>query len=91
MKQTLIFTKSYNNRAAKFLKKNPQLTETYRKTLTLLPLNPKHSSLRLHPLQGKLKGLYSVSINRQYRITLELIIQDKQILLVSIGDHAAVY
>ncbi len=46
---------------------------------------------RLHPLHGKLEGLHSVSINLSYRITLELLIKDEQIIPVTVGDHDAVY
>jgi plasmid maintenance system killer protein len=59
--------------------------------LQVLEANPAHPSLRLHPLRGKLDGLYSVSINLSYRITLELLIQDGQIIPVNVGDHDAVY
>ena len=39
----------------------------------------------------KLDGLQSVAINLSYRITLELLIQDGQIIPVNVGDHDAVY
>ncbi len=91
MAYELIFTDQYNRRAARFLKRHPQLREQYRKTLLLLQANPHHPSLRLHALGGKLAGLHSVSINLSYRITLELIIRDKQIVPVNVGDHDAVY
>jgi mRNA-degrading endonuclease YafQ of YafQ-DinJ toxin-antitoxin module len=87
----LIFTEQYNRRAARFLKRHPGLREQYRKTLLLLQANPHHPSLRLHALGGKLDGLHSVSINLSYRITLELIIRDQQIVPVNVGDHDAVY
>ncbi len=87
----LIFTDQYNRRAARFLKRNPQLREPYRKTLLLLQANPHHPSLRLHALSGKLAGLHSVSISLSYRITLELVIRRKQIVPVNVGDHDAVY
>jgi mRNA-degrading endonuclease YafQ of YafQ-DinJ toxin-antitoxin module len=60
----LIFTDSYNRRAARFLKRHPELQPSYRKLLLLLEANPFHPSLRLHTRQGKLKGLDSVSSNR---------------------------
>ena len=60
-------------------------------TLLLLQANPHHPSLRLHALSGKLEGLHSVSINLSYRITLELIIREKQIVPINVGDHEAVY
>jgi mRNA-degrading endonuclease YafQ of YafQ-DinJ toxin-antitoxin module len=87
----LIFTEQYNRRAAKLLKRHPELRPQYLKTLQLLELNPAHPSLRLHPLQGQLAGLHSVSINLSYRLTLELLIQDGQIIPVNVGDHDAVY
>ncbi|HET6546648.1 MAG TPA: hypothetical protein VFG55_07885, partial [Rhodanobacteraceae bacterium] len=88
---TLVFTGQYNRRAARFLKRHPELREQYRKTLLLLQANPHHPSLRLHALGGKLAGLHSVSINLSWRITLELIISDKQIVPVNVGDHDAAY
>ncbi len=60
----LIFTDSDNRRPARFLKRSPQLQPCYiRLLLLLLEANPFHPSLRLHLLQGKLKGLHSVLIN----------------------------
>jgi mRNA-degrading endonuclease YafQ of YafQ-DinJ toxin-antitoxin module len=87
----LVFTDQYNRRAARFLKRHPQVREQYRKTLLLLQANPHHPSLRLHALAGKLSGLHSVSINLSYRITLELVIRDQQIVPINVGDHDAVY
>lgn len=91
MAYRLIYTKSYNKRAKKFIRKHPDLLGQYEKTLKLLELNPYHPSLRLHELKGKLKGLHSVSINISYRITLELIFTDKDIILVDVGSHEQVY
>lgn len=88
---TLLFTEQYNRRAARFLKHHPDLRQQYLKTLQILEANPAHPSLRLHSLRGKLEGLHSVSINLSYRITLELLIQDGQIIPVNVGDHHAVY
>jgi len=88
---TLIFTEQYNKRAARFLKRHPDLEKQYLKTLQLLEMHPQHPSLRLHPLGGRLLGLYSVSINLSYRITLELLIHEKEIIPINVGDHEAVY
>ncbi len=91
MNYKLIYTRSYNKRAVKFLKKHPELIRQYEKTLKLLELDPFHPSLRLHSLKGKLKELSSVSINVSYRITLEFIMVEKEIILVNVGHHDAVY
>jgi mRNA-degrading endonuclease YafQ of YafQ-DinJ toxin-antitoxin module len=87
----LVFTAQYDKRAAWFLKRHPELEKQYLKTLQLLELNPHHPSLRLHALSGRLHGLHSVSINLSYRITLELLIQDEEIIPVNVGDHDVVY
>jgi mRNA-degrading endonuclease YafQ of YafQ-DinJ toxin-antitoxin module len=91
MTYRLIYTDSYVRRAKKFLKRHPQMLGQYEKVLQLLELNPYHPSLRLHSLRGSLSGLSSVSINMSYRIVLELVIQDRDILLIDIGSHDRVY
>jgi len=86
-----IFTEQYNRRAAKFLKRHPDVEKQYAKTLELLELNPHHPSLRLHGLSGRLDGLQSISINLKYRVTIEMIITESEIVLINVGDHDAVY
>ena len=83
----LLFTEQYKRRAARFLKQHPELRGPYLKTLQLLEANPSHPSLRLHALRGKFDGLHSVSINLSYRMTLELLIQDRQIIPVNVGGR----
>ena len=91
MTYQLVFTDQYVKRATRFIKRHPALEKQYLKTLQLLELNPHHPSLRLHALCGRLQGLHSVSINLSYRITLELLIQNEEIILVNVGDHDVVY
>jgi mRNA-degrading endonuclease YafQ of YafQ-DinJ toxin-antitoxin module len=87
----LIYPESYNRRARKFFTRHPELIGQYTKILKLLEIDPFHPSLRLHALSGKLAGLHAVSINLSYRITLEFMIRAKEIVLVNVGDHDAVY
>ena len=91
MSYTLIFTDSYKKRARRFAQKHPELKEPYRKTLQLLAFNPYHPSLRIRPLKGKLSALHLVSINLSYRITLEILITEKEIIPVNVGSHEDVY
>jgi mRNA-degrading endonuclease YafQ of YafQ-DinJ toxin-antitoxin module len=91
MTYQLIYTDSYNKRAKKFLRKHPEIHNQYRKILQLLELNPFHPSLRLHGLEGRLKGLSSVSVNMSYRIVLELEIKKDEIVLINVGRHDYVY
>ncbi|MBT4722324.1 type II toxin-antitoxin system mRNA interferase toxin, RelE/StbE family [Candidatus Falkowbacteria bacterium] len=48
--------------------------------------NPLHSSLRLHSLAGKMKGYWSISVTRNYRIILNRQ-KNGEIYFVSIGTH----
>lgn len=91
MSYTLVFTESYNKRAKPFLRKHPELINQYSKTLQLLELNPSHPSLRLHHLKGHLSALHSVSINISYRLTIELLIEDDEIIPVNVGTHDEIY
>ena len=88
---TPVFTEQYEKRALRFLKRHPELEKQYLKTLQLMEANPLHPSLRLHPLAGRLSGLHSVSINLSYRITLEFLIHDQEIIPVNVGDHDTMY
>ena len=87
----LVFTEQYTRRAVRFLRQHPDAASQYTKTLQLLQANPHHPSLRLHALKGKLAGIHSVSINLSYRITLELLLIEHDIVPINVGGHAAVY
>jgi mRNA-degrading endonuclease YafQ of YafQ-DinJ toxin-antitoxin module len=88
---TLVFTERYERRAARFLRRHPDLRQSYRKTLLLLEADPHHPSLRLHALRGRLQGLHSVSINLSDRITLEVLIDGQRLIPIDIGSHDVVY
>jgi mRNA-degrading endonuclease YafQ of YafQ-DinJ toxin-antitoxin module len=91
MPYSLIFTESYEKIERRFLKRHPDLLGRYERALAMLELDPFHPSLRLHELVGRLTGLHAVSINLQYRITLELELRESEIILVSVGSHGKVY
>ena len=85
------YTEQYEKRVYKFLKKHKDIVERYKKTIQLMELDPFHSSLRLHALKGKLKDLHSVSIDMEYRISIEFYVKDNRIIPVNIGTHDEVY
>ncbi len=91
MSYRIIYSESYLKRAARFVKKHPELVSQYEKTLKILEANPQDPSLRLHQLQGKLKHLHSVSINISFRITLEFYFCEQEIILVNVGHHTEMY
>ena len=87
----IVFSKSYEKRVKQFFKLHPELIHRYQKVLYIMKSNLDHPSLRLHKLKGNLKKLYSLSIDLKYRIILDIIIEDKMIILVDIGAHDDVY
>jgi len=87
----LIFTDSYEKRAKKFLKKHPEIINQYKKTLELLSLNPYHPSLRLHSFKTQSFEGYSVTINLQYRISIDFQIKKETIIPIDVGDHKEIY
>lgn len=91
MSWSLVLSDQYGKRLRHFLKRHPEMKKPYLKTLELLLTNPHHPSLRLHALSGPLTGLYSVAINLSYRLTLEFLLTDQEIILVNVGDHETVY
>ena len=91
MAYSIIFTERYIRIAARFLKSHPDMARAYVKTLSLLELNPHHPTLRLHALSGRLAGVHSASINLSYRITLQLLINEQEIIPLDVGDHDVVY
>jgi len=82
----IILTEEYKKIEKKFFKKHAELKERYKKTLKILRIDPFYPSLRLHKLQGS--DLYSVSINMQYRLIIDFIVKNDEIILINIGDHS---
>ena len=91
MSYKIVFTERYTRIAARFLQRHPDMARAYVKTLALLEVNPQHPSLRLHALGGRLAGVHSVSINPPSRITIHLLITEREIVPLDLGDHDAVY
>lgn len=74
----------------KEINKNDQkLSRKIHKQLSLFLKNPKHPSLRIHKLSGKLKNYYSISINPGFRMTC--FITGNEAHFTKIGTHDEVY
>ncbi|NPA10777.1 MAG: plasmid stabilization protein [Epsilonproteobacteria bacterium] len=88
---TLIFPQSYKKIEKRFFKKHPNLIDRYEKILTLLMQNPFHPSLRIHKLNPPLEQFYSISLTMKYRIIIDFVIKDNEIIFLNIGTHEKVY
>lgn len=91
MNYTIKITDQFDKKIKKFLKKHSDIQNKVLKTFTLMANDPFHSSLRLHKLNGNLGEYHSVSIDMQYRIVIEFIIEENEIIPIDIGSHDEVY
>ncbi len=80
----LIITDDYRRKEKEFLKRHRDLADVYVKVMNVLSVDPYYPSLRLHKLQGKLREFYSISINMQYRVVIDFVIQDNRIIPLNI-------
>lgn len=88
---TITTPQQFLRQARKFFKKHPDLKPRFARVVTDLQNDPFQPGLALHPLGGKLAGCYAVSLTYSYRITLTLLITEKEIILLDIGSHDEVY
>lgn len=68
--------------------KDQKLYVKIKKQLVIFQKNPKHTSLRLHKLQGNLKNVWSSSVDKQYRLVF---INNKSYYFFDFGTHKQVY
>ncbi len=88
----VIVTSNYFlKRAKKFFRKHPELKERFAKLVGDMKKDPFQPHLELHSLGGKLKDIQAVSLSQSYRITLTVMVTDKEIILLDIGSHDEVY
>lgn len=88
---TITAPQQFLRQARKFFKKHPDLKPRFAKVVADLQNDPFHPSLALDPLGGKLDGCHAVSLTYSYRITLTLLITEKEIILLDIGSHDEIY
>jgi addiction module RelE/StbE family toxin len=88
---TLIWTASFTRSAEKFIMHHRGLGQKFASILRDLESDPFQPHLKYHHLSGKLKGIQAVSITHSYRITLTVLIADKEIILLDVGSHDELY
>ena len=88
---SLTTTKYFLRRAKKFFKKHPDLKRAFEELVEDLLGDPFQSHLEYHHLGGKLEGVQAVSRTHSYRVTLTIVVREKEIILLDIGTHDEVY
>ena len=87
----LVWTARFTRSAKKFTEHHGELRTKFAGILRDLENDPFQPHLKYHHLGGKLKGVQAISITDSYRITLTVVISDKEIILLDVGSHGEVY
>jgi addiction module RelE/StbE family toxin len=88
---TVTTSELFLRQARKFFKKHPDLRPRFAFIFDALKQDPFQPNLGLHQLSGRLSGCHAVRLTYSYRITLTLLITEKEIILLDIGSHDEVY
>ena len=88
---TLVWSVGFTRSADKFIKNHPDLRNKFACILLDLENDPFQPHLKYHQLRGNFKGVQAVSITYSYRITLTILVSDKEIILLDVGSHDEVY
>lgn len=88
---TLVWTPRFTRTAEKFARRHPDLRSRFAATLRDLERDPFQPHLKLHALGGKLKGVQAIRLTGSYRITLTVMIADREVVLLDVGSHDEVY
>jgi addiction module RelE/StbE family toxin len=88
---SLVWSARFTRSAERFAKRHPELRAKLATVLRDLERDPFQPHLKLHNLQGKLAGMQAVSLTYDYRITLTVMVTEKEIILLDVGTHDEVY
>jgi mRNA-degrading endonuclease YafQ of YafQ-DinJ toxin-antitoxin module len=88
---TLVWTSDFTRSARKFIEHHSELRAKFTAILRDLEHDPFQPHLKFHHLSGKLKGIQAVSLTHSYRITLTVMVTDREVILLDIGSHDEVY
>lgn len=83
------FTKEIDKQIRQLKRKDPSLYSKIQKQLHLFKDNPLHPSLRNHKLTNQLKGAWSISITKDFRMLYYW--SGDKIVFYLIGGHDQVY
>ena len=64
----------------------PSLQAEVRDRIQLFVTDPRNTSLRVHKLKGKLKEMWSFSVNYDYRVVFEYKAKES-VMLLAVGNH----
>ena len=84
---TFVWTAGFTRSAEKFIKSHPDLRDKLAPILRDLENDPFQPHLKYHQLRGNIQGVEAVSITYSCRITLSILVSDREIILLDVGSH----
>lgn len=87
---SLIWGSSFKRSFRKTIESDRYLKEKFADIIGVFVEDPFSPSLRTHKLSGRLKGLWSFSIDYDCRVIFKFM-DDGSVLLIDIGNHDEVY
>jgi len=87
--KAIVFSPDVLKKLQKIQKKDTKLFNKIHKQLLLFKQNPKHHSLRLHRIVRNVENVWSISIDKNYRMLYQD--QPKKAYFFEIGTHDEVY
>jgi addiction module RelE/StbE family toxin len=86
----IAFSSSFKRAFKKKVAANPELETAFWERVALFKSDPFGSRLKTHKLTGKLKDLWSFSVESDLRVIFRLL-DGQRALFVDIGSHDEVY
>ena len=87
----LAFSSSFKRAFKKKIKGRKEIEDLFWETVDLFIQDPFHASLKTHKLSGKLKDLWSFSIEYDLRVIFYFEDKNSKAVFVDIGTHDEVY
>jgi addiction module RelE/StbE family toxin len=86
----LDWNKKFEKSLKRYIKKHPEKESIIVEKLLLFADEPFAPELRNHKLNGKLKGLRAIDIERDCRVVFKTI-DNKTAMLINIGSHESLF
>ncbi|HOM88915.1 MAG TPA: type II toxin-antitoxin system mRNA interferase toxin, RelE/StbE family [Spirochaetota bacterium] len=87
----IAFSSSFKRAFKKKIKNRNEIEDLFWEAVSLFIQDPFHSSLKTHKLSGKLKNLWSFSVEYDMRVIFFFEENNSKAIFIDIGSHEEVY
>ena len=87
----ITFSSSFKRAYKKKIKVRKETDDLFWDTVKLFTSDPFHPSLKTHKLSGKLRGLWSYTVEYNLRVVFSFVDGSSKAIFVDLGTHDEVY